>query len=933
MASLATDEPEPGEAHVVTRGGRRERILPGKITDKVNELTGSSYGKILKKVNAFRIVQEVFTRVKSGMTTREIDDMVVDVCRTFSAKHPEYSVLAARFTVSNLQKSNARSFTEVYEHLARDPKTSRIAPGFLDLLRRPSASGTTLGEEIDRRLVYSRDFNNDAFAIQTMMRSYLFRDPATGELAELPQHAYMRVAVATRCLVPSPRDAKGAEASPGGVPIPDETLLMYALEEAFVMYDLLSRKKVSVATPQMANAGTTIPQLASCYQVTPDDSLESLYTVFKDMAMMSKTGGGVAFCLSRIRAKGDLITSSGGRSQGLGPYVVMQQANQAYANQGGNRKGAFAAYLDATHAELLTFIQLSLPKGELFELRKSADQLKFGLMVPDLLMRILAEELDVQKRVRDGEDVPEEELATAGDWHLFSPGVAKDPMLCDLYDERSIYHPDGPGGSFSDQYYRYIEAGLTSSVVKASVVFSRISEALGLQGIPYMLFKDTINRQSNLATPGTRGPNDEIVPGRTITCSNLCTEVIIPNKSTDGKPEEDLYSVCNLGAIPLPNYIEPDLTAPRGVRMDFAGIVASSRTIAINLDSVITLCHSPAPACRRSNDFFRAIAIGVIGLFDVFHEFGYACGSPEAIALDVAMHACIYYGACLASIELGAEKGNYGAYAEGKLAQGKLQPDLMVESGYQLPGWEARVEEATGGFLTAEMWGVVREAQRIKPDGTHGHCRFGYVTADMPTATSSNVIGGMTEGIDPPGALMYTRKTLAGEFVITNRRLVRDLEKLGLWNEDETSPMLEADEGSIQSWDGSGNRPAVPAEVRDLYRTAREIRQENLAVHAGARAMFLSQSQSLNTFWDRIEASKLCKYWLTAWMAGTGTGSYYCHSLSERGTQKTGVDRKLMGDKNKAAVPAGGDGGAAAAAPACAYRPGQAPDDCEACSV
>lgn len=894
--SRNSPELEDDENYVYNRSGQKEPVQFSKIVDRVETLLSSAYGRRLK-VNRVQISQEVISRFRSGMRTVEVDDLIVQVCLSLSSRHPDYSALAGRILINNLQKRISKPFAQVYVDLARSSK-SRISPGFLNLVSR-------FADCIEGRIDYSRDYLNVGFSVATLMRSYLLKDPETEEIAELPQHMYMRVALALQCMSPSTEDPNDRETW-GGEPIQDDELLAHRLEVAFRLYDLLSLKKVSHASPTIFNAGTYITQYSSCFQAQVDDDLRNLYEVLTDTAMMSKTAGGVSVSLDRMRAKGALIRSSGGKSTGVEKYICLLQRSQVYANQGGNRPGAFAVYLSPHHADILTFLEMGLPTGARFEHREDGHLLKYAVWIPDRFMLALEEEIAVRRRLAAGEDVPEAERERAGLWHLFSPDRA--PGLEGCYDERSPWSGE-PGGTYSDLYDTYVSEGRYERTVKASEVMKAIVRSLGLTGTPYLLFKDNVNRQSNLAQAGG---------GRTVVSSNLCAEVTIPCLSREGKPDETLYSVCNLAAVNLPSFVVPDMTAAGGVRFDYVGVIDAAAALATNLDNIIDLNHVPAEGCRRSNQYFRAIGIGVMGLADVFHLFGYEFGSPQAKRLDMAIHACIYYGATQQSSELARVRGNFPAYAESAAARGKLQPDLCVEDGILNPAWAEAVEAETGGVLTPEMWDELRRRVGPGPDGP-GYLRNGYVTALMPTATSSNAAG-VNECFEPYTTHMYSRKTLAGEFTLLNPHLVRELEKLKLWDEN-TADILETTNGSVAGWDGESveGAPTLPEDVRRRFRTARELDQLEIISHAAYRNPFVSQSQSMNLYWERITLSSVVEALFAAWRSGLSTGAYYSHSSPASGA----LGRGGAPSRKEAKKPA--------EAPACRLGPGG--PGCEACSV
>lgn len=923
------DEDEP---YVVNRRGEKEPVNFGKINDRIQTLLTPAYGPRLRKANHVIISQQVISRFKSGMSTREIDDLVVDVCRALSGRHPDYASLAARVMISNMQKENTRTFVEVYEHLRRTSKKSRISEGFLALIR-------PLADEIEQRLDLRRDYINAGFSAATIVRSYLLRDD-NGEIVELPQHMYMRVALAIQCMRPSrpPKyefefDGEGditrrtlleAGEPRGGMPLSPD-ILKYRIEEAFDVYDRMSQKRISHASPTIFNAGTVLPQYSSCFQTQVDDDLKDLYQKLLDTAMMSKTAGGVSISLDRVRAAGALISSSGGESSGIGPYVELANKSQRYANQGGNRPGAFAMYMSPHHEEIFTFLEMGLIKGARFERREDARFLKYALWVPDRFMVALMQELDVRGREERGETVSEEELLRAGDWHLFSPDEA--PELEGVFDERSINHPDGPGGSYSTLYDYYVSQGRYTRVVKASEIMKHVTQALGMTGNPYFLFKDHINRQSNLATPSKvtispEGALSKLELGTTVVCSNLCAEVTIPCYSRQSLPEKTLSSVCNLAAINLNAFVRPDMASPNKCRIDWVAIIDAAAMLANNLDKIIDLNHSPTKGCERSNQHFRAIGIGIMGLANVLLQFGYAYGSEEALKLDAAMHACIYYGAMNQSHLLAKQFGSFPAYPTSAAAKGLLQPDLCVREGILAPDWTDTIEETTGGVLNRAMF----DDLRIKV----AEClRNGYVTATMPTATSSNGIG-VNETGEPFTTHKYMRKTLAGEFTLLNPHLVQLLEKRGLWSENISS-LLDASGGSVQDWDGTNGTPRLSEEERSLFLTAREMDQINIVAHAAARNPFNSQSQSMNMWWTHISMQNSMEMWIASWLSGIKTASYYSHSSPAGGTQQMSVKAARpaeVADPQSDSLKVGQKGSFH-----CSITQGAADGQCTACSV
>jgi ribonucleoside-diphosphate reductase alpha chain len=382
-----------------------------------------------------------------------------------------------------------------------------------------------------------------------------------------------------------------------------------------------------------------------------------------------------------------------------------------------------------------------------------------------------------------------------------------------------------------------------------------------------------------------------------------CAEITIPSRYEAGRPEEAEYGVCNLAALPLASFLVEGGEGGRALGVDWAALAAAAATAVVNLDAVIDLNFDPTPACRRSNHRHRPVAVGVAGLADVFARLGLVYGSWDACALDAAIHATIYYGATQASRKLAASKGAFATFPGSATSRGQLQPDLWVAAGHLGPQWETRLSETTGGFLTPASWAQLRREVRKG-------VRNAYVTADMPTATSSQAAG-QNEAFEPFTSNLYTRKTLAGDFAVLNGHLVRELEARGLWTEELRLALLAAG-GSVQEIE------AVPADLRRLFRTAREIDQRLLTRHAAARNPFLSQTQSLNYYFGAPVLSEVLPVLMEGWKAGLTTGSYYIHTAPATGAQNATLLRRPDGGGATAKSGTGAAGPAPAEpAPAC----------------
>lgn len=872
----------PNESHVVDRRGRKIRIRFDEITRRNEALCrGPQYGQKLETIDAPLITAQVVARFTNGMTTRQLDALTVGVCTGLTTHHPDYARLAARICVSDLHKRTPAGLGEMVETVlatATDRRAARYSAEYVGIVRRCHAAANA-------RLDFRRDFMFSFFGFQTLARSYLIRAGRRADISTLlddvvmerPQHLYMRVALTLFCGTP---DRRGHEA-------PDEVFAR-RLQRAFAYYDCLSRHEVSNATPTMLNAGTEHQQLSSCFQFAPGDDLESLMDTLKATGETAKWSGGISHRLTAIRAEGSDIKTTGGKSSGIKRYIKVLNELQLYVDQGGNRPGAYAEYLAVWHDDIFTFLELGRIKGGVL----SAPDLKYALMVPDLFMRTL------RRGLKDGDG--------ADDWYLFSPDRA--PRLYCTW-----------GAEFEELYARYVAEGRYTRKVRARDIIREAFTTWRQTGTPYVLFADHVNRKSMLQHIAT------------ITSSNLCTEVILPTwadfEAKDFNAEKGEHGVCNLGALCLGSFVRdaeksgppeehPDVASLLREQVDIAGLMAATRLLTEALDNVIDITFTPTDAGRRSNARHRPLAIGDMGLADVFRKLRLAFGSPEARQVDMALHAAIYYAAASASSELAETRGHFPSMFDlqsGKpspAAAGKLQPDLWADAGHLAPGWEAEIEKLLGRLLPASAWGELRDRVR------RGLLRNCYLTSLMPTASTSNIVG-QNECIEPVVSTIYNRKTQAGDFTLVDQYLVAELLQRGLWNDGMRRAIIAAD-GSVQ------HIPAIPEDIRRRFKTAREMDPRLIVLHAATRGPFVSQSQSLNHFFEELTLPDVLTVLFLAWEKGLPTGAYYMFSTPAAGTQKTSIRAPVHnGNETPLAAPSTLDG------PVC--RKGE--DGCFSCGV
>ncbi len=403
-----------------------------------------------------------------------------------------------------------------------------------------------------------------------------------------------------------------------------------------------------------------------------------------------------------------------------------------------------------------------------------------------------------------------ERVKEGGNWTLFDPGEAKG-----LFDVHS--------GEFEALYHKYEAEGRGRKTVKAQDVWFAILESQIETGTPYILYKDAANRKSNQKNLGT------------IRSSNLCTEILEYTSA-------DEVAVCNLGSISLPMFVDEDTHA-----FDYERLHQITRVLTRNLNRVIDVNYYPIPEARNSNMRHRPVGIGVQGLADAFILMGLAFDSPEARKVNRDIFETIYHAALTQSVAEAKKDGPYESFPGSPASQGILQYDM----------W---------GVTPSDRW----DFDALKADIREHGIRNSLLVAPMPTASTSQILGN-NECFEPYSSNMYTRRTLSGEFVIVNKHLLKDLHRLGLWDETMKQRLMAAN-GSVQHIE------EIPAELRARYKTVYEISQRVIIDMAADRGAFVCQSQSMNLFVENPTFGKLSSMHFHAWQAGLKTGMYYLRS-------------------------------------------------------
>jgi ribonucleoside-diphosphate reductase alpha chain len=415
-----------------------------------------------------------------------------------------------------------------------------------------------------------------------------------------------------------------------------------------------------------------------------------------------------------------------------------------------------------------------------------------------------------------------ERIKENGKWTLMCPDEC--PGLADVY-----------GDDFLALYTKYEREGKGRNTVNARDLWFQILDAQMETGTPYILFKDACNKKSNQKNVGT------------IKSSNLCTEIVEYS-------DENETAVCNLASIALPAFVSAD-----GV-MDYEELHKVSRIVTNNLNRVIDVNYYPTPKTQRSNFRHRPVGIGVQGLADVFMMMGLPFHSDEAKLINKRIFETIYHAALEKSCELAMRYGPYETFAGSPASQGILQFDM----------W--KVDPTNDRYDWTEL------KRRIMKYGI----RNSLLMAPMPTASTSQILG-YNECIEPITSNIYNRRTMAGEFILTNKYLMSDLLKLDLWN-DKIKNNIIANNGSVQHIE------AIPQEIRDKYKTVWELPMKHLIDMSADRGAFICQSQSLNLWLEDPNYNSLTSMHFYSWSKGLKTGIYYLRRRARHQAQKFTIE-------------------------------------------
>ncbi len=767
---------------VVKRNGRIETL---DIT-KIQKYTSAAVSG-LDGVSQSELEVDAKIQFRDGITTEEIQQTLIKTAvDKIDVDVPNWTFVAARLFLYDLyhKVNHFTGYGKLVDYFLKGESEGRIIKGLKEKYDL---------DDLDNYIRPDRDLQFNYLGVKTLYDRYLIKDRNNSPI-ELPQHMFMAIAM---FLAQNENNRQ---------------------DWAKKFYDLLSKFEVMVATPTLSNARTTRHQLSSCYVGSTPDNIEGIFDAYKEMALLSKYGGGIGWDYAKVRALGSYIDGHKNAAGGVIPFLKITNDIAIAVDQLGTRKGAIAVYLEPWHMDIKDFLDLKKNSGEE---RRRAHDLFPALWIPDLFMKRVTED---------------------SVWTLLDPNQCND--LTDLHGE-----------AFEKRYKEYEkDESKIKDIIKAKDLWKKILTSYFETGSPFLCFKDTSNKKN---------PNDH---AGIIRSSNLCTEIFqntepntyeIKVEFEDGSiivyaENEEVQTDC--GTIKKSNKISSvDSIGGKRVfiveKQQVAGKTAVCNLASINLsrvnkkedlervipiavrmlDNVIDLNFYPARKVKATNLLSRAIGLGIMGEAQMLAENSVVWGSREHFEKIDEIMEIVSYNAIKASSDLGVEKGIYKEFADSKWSRGIFPIDLA-------PQEAKNIIDRGGLFGTTYDWDVLRE--KVKKDGM----RNGYLMAIAPTSSIS-ILAGTTQTIEP----IYKRK----------------------WFEENLSGLIPV------------VAPNLSTETWQYYTPAYEVEQLHIIEAAAIRQKWIDQGQSTNIFvtLDKASGKYLNDIYMLAWKLGLKS-TYYLRSQS-----------------------------------------------------
>jgi ribonucleoside-diphosphate reductase alpha chain len=572
-------------------------------------------------------------------------------------------------------------------------------------------------------------------------------------------------------------------------------------EQAKKFYEKMSKLEYLSAGSTNIGAGMTTPRLSNCYLMEVSDNMEHIGKTVSDVFLLSKATGGIGLSVTKLRASGSILKSSNTVSSGPIPFMHTIDSAIRAVQRGGKKLGALCFYMENWHLDFQDFLDLKQNAGDPYRRARTANT---AVYISDEFM----------KRVLEG-----------ADWYLFDPNEVKD--LTELYGE-----------AFSVRYNEYVELAKAGkmkmyNIVPAREQYKKILVSLETTSHPWLTWKDAINMRALNNNTGT------------IHCSNLCTEVTLPQ-------DENNIAVCNLLSINLPRHIKAG-------QIDWMTLEESTRLAIRQLDNLIDINQPPIKEATRADKENRAVGLGLMGLADSFEQLGFSYEDKEAYDLTDKVFEFISYMAIDESANLAKERGSYDNFKGSLWSKGMVPidtlPRLAKERGREM------LTKAEGVKITPELdWDLVRA--KVK-----NGIRNATVLAIAPNA-NIGLVAGTSPGIDPRFAQMFSRNKISGKYMEINTNLVQALKKEGLWI--KTREEILKNQGDISEI------AEIPDYIKNIYKTSFAVSPYAFIEIAARAQKWVDQAISRNMYLDVRDIDEVMNIYTTAWDKGLKT-TYYLH--------------------------------------------------------
>ena len=908
------------ENYVIKRNGEKEIISFDKILKRVKTL-----GENNLTVNYTFLVQKIIDRLYNGIPTTQIDELTAQQCASLITKHRDYGALASRILISNHHKNTPKTFYQTMQQLYYFTDANNKSHPLIS--HELWQNINNLGSQLEDIINYNRDYLIDYFGFKTLERAYLMR--INNKIIERPQHMWLRVAL--------------------GIWGND-------IDKVKNTYNAMSQKYFTHATPTLFNAGTPRPQLSSCYLLAmKNDSISGIYETLSDCAKISKWAGGIGLHIHNIRAAGSHIRGTNGKSNGIVPMLRVFNNTARYVDQGGGkRNGSFAIYIEPWHGDIMEFLDMKKNHGDeeqrardLFYalwipdefMRRVKDDGMWTLMCPDHckgLADVYGDDFAKLYKKYENEGKGIRQIKARDVWFKILDSQIETGTPYMLYKNAC-------NSKSNQQNLGTIKSSnLCTEIIEYSAPDQTAVCNLASIGLPKFVKKRKVNWKSiKIYTK-----EDCIyckMAKNLFNTNNILPVIIIVTNDKISEFKDIFKTQYNKDVTAFPQIIIDDnyiggyteLVEILRMEFDYEELHKITKIITENLNKVIDVNFYPTEKTRRSNMLHRPVGIGVQGLADTLALMDIPFHSDKAKVINKNIFETIYHAALEKSneIAMGREKlvnlfyknlpqlfnlkdnieshdkidisvcpllnSTFDQETKNKIANLQIKhAELFQLAKYKQYGGAYSSfagSPMSKGIMQFDMWNVVPGDRYnwsvLKQNIIKYGIRNSLLVAPMPTASTSQILGN-NECFEPFTSNIYLRRTIAGEFVIINKYLIKELIELDKWDNNIKNSIIEHG-GSIQQLD-------LPKPIKEKYKIVWEIPMKHILEMARDRGAFICQSQSTNLWMKEPNYSKLTAMHMFAWSIGLKTGIYYLRTKAKAAPQQFTINPSTQTTNNNA---------------------------------